>query len=172
LDCSPSQAKQQELFGRIVDFVSQTSGLNGTQTSSDCFRVEQSVDKKWIEIHQNDLEDVLFRSDTEGRDFIQVNFTSNKKVLITDKLIGFKPAPLNGLDLAKLPKVVTTPDLMSVFEAIQETLHISDAGSEEVVVLKRVFEAIIVGGDSIGFDLSTERTWVKRIPTTIAKVSA
>jgi hypothetical protein len=172
LDCSPNREKQLELLARIIEFVGQSSGLKGQLVSDGLLLIEQKSDRKSIPIHIDDLDEVLFRSDTEGRDFIQVNFCSGKKILITDRLIGFKPVALAGLDLAKLPRVVTTPDILSVFEAIQEALHVSDSPSTETAVLRRVFDAVIAGGEAVGFDLTLEKSWIKRIPSASTRFSA
>ena len=91
---------------------------------------------------------------------------------MTTTLVGFKPVPLKGLDLSKLPRVVTTPDIESVFEAVQDALHASETDSREVNVLRRVFEAVVAGGESVGFDLAEERAWISRIPSSFTKTAA
>lgn len=150
----------------------QASGLCGVKTAEGVLYIEQAGDQKRVLVRLEDLEEVLFRSDTEGRDFIQVNFCSGKKILVTDKLIGFKPVALVGLDLAKLPRVVTTPDVLSVFEAIQDALHASEAQPGEVAALKRVFESVVAGAEAVGFDLSVEKSWVRRIPSSVGRCSS
>ena len=35
---------------------------------------------------------MIVRQDAEGHDFLQVNYTTGHKILLTDKLVGFKPA--------------------------------------------------------------------------------
>jgi hypothetical protein len=148
----------------IRQFVSHASGLRSTDVSPATTRIEQGTDGKGLSIQSGDLEEVLFRTDTDGQSFIQVNFRTGYKILITDTLIGFKPAQLTGLDMGKIPKVVTTPDIMSVFEALQEALYSGDPKDEEVSVLRRVFDAVVTGGEAVGFDLKTERSWLGRIP--------
>jgi hypothetical protein len=172
LNCSESQSKQLELLTQILDFVKQTSGLRRRASQEGLLEIWQVSDGKFIAIRPEDLDEVLFRSDTDGRDFIQVNFRKGTKILLTNTLIGFKPAPLIGLDTSKLPKVVTTPDIMSIFEAIQETMHASETTDEEVIVLKKVFEAVIAGGELVGFDLATEKVWLTRLPAQFLKVTA
>lgn len=172
MDCAPKLEKQQELLAEILAFVERASGIQSHTVSSDCNRVRQALDGKWIDIQTENLENVISRSDTEGQEFIQVNFCSGKKILITDTLIGFKPAVLRGLDVSKLPKVVTTPDILSVFEALQDALEDNDPSVHELSILKKVFEAVLVGGEAVGFDLSHERSWLTRIPTSPRRVSA
>jgi hypothetical protein len=150
-------------------FVERSSGLKSTVTDPTRIGLLQVMDRKTISIPVSELEEVLFRSDTEGRDFIQVNMSNGKKILLTDTLIGFKPVALKGLDSTKLPRVVTTPDIMSVFEAIEDSLHSSAIEAEEIKVLKRIYEAVVAGGEAVGFDLSTERSWVARIPLQFTK---
>ena len=87
-------------------------------------------------------------------DFLQVNFAGGKKLILTNNLIGFKPAPLASLDMERLPKVVTTPDLISVIEALQETMNTQSSHPVEVEVLRHVFSAVLEGGESIGFNLA------------------
>lgn len=156
----------------IRQFVARASGLRSQDVSSAVTRVEQNCDSKGITINGGDLEEVLFRSDADGQSFIQVNFRSGYKILITDTLIGFKPAQLTGLDMGKIPKVVTTPDIMSVFEALQEALYAGDPKDDDVSVLRRVFDAVVTGGEAVGFDLKRERTWLGRIPHVGTKAAA
>lgn len=169
---SPNPEKQQELLTEILTFVQSTRGLRGAPTKDGRTRITQSLDGKHFEFQTADLESVLSRTDTEGQEFIQINFCSNKKVLMTTSLVGFKPVPLKGLDLSKLPRVVTTPDIESVFEAVQDALHAAESDSREITVLRKVFEAVVAGGESVGFDLSEEKAWIARIPSTFTKTAA
>lgn len=133
--------------------------------------IEQKIDKKRISINNFDLDEVLFREDEAGKPFLQVNFVSGKKILITETLVGFRPLGLFGLDMEKLPKVVTTPDIQSVFEAIQETLESNDL-PEELDVLRKVYDSVLCGGESVGFDLKEERKILARLPMTVTQASA
>ena len=155
----------------IRQFVARASGLKATDVGP-VVTIQQSADGKSINIETTSLEEVLFRNDADGQSFIQVNFRSGFKILITDTLIGFKPAQLTGLDMAKIPKVVTTPDIMSVFEALQEALYTGDPKDEDVGVLRRVFDSVITGGEAVGFDLKHERSWLGRIPHVGTKAAA
>lgn len=125
------------------------------------FHILQKQDRKLITIQKESVQEVILRDDTDDKPFIQVNFTNGTKVLLTEELIGFKPYPIPGLDLDKLPKVVTTSDLVSVFEAAEEAL--SAGRLEEVEVLRNVFHAILMGGECIGFDLTSEKGWFIRL---------
>ena len=169
---NPAPEKQLELLNEILSFVQSTRGLRSSSPKEGRTRITQTLDGKHLEFSTADLESVLNRTDTEGHDFIQINFSNSKKVLMTATLIGFKPVPLKGLDLTKLPRVVTTPDIESVFEAVQDALHATETDSREVSVLKKVFEAVVAGGESVGFDLSTERSWIARIPSQFTKTAA
>jgi hypothetical protein len=167
-----SRGNQDEMLTMIRQFVARASGLRSSDVSPATTRIEQSADGKGLSVQSSDLEEVLFRTDTDGQSFIQVNFKTGYKILITDTLIGFKPAQLTGLDMNKIPKVVTTPDIMSVFEALQEALYSGDPKDEDVSVLRRVFDAVVTGGEAVGFDLKLERSWLGRIPHIGAKSAA
>ena len=97
---------------------------------------------------------------------------AEEKILLTDQLIGFKPWPVPELDISKLPKVVTTLDLLSVFEAIEESVTTMSGRPEDTDTLKKVFNSILLGGEDIGFDLTTERSWLRRLPAIPSKASA
>lgn len=172
LNCAPSPEKKQQLLTDITGFVKCTKGLQAIPLSDGRLRIQQSIDGKFIIVDTEALDDVLVRSDVAGEEFIQVNFTSGKKVLLTDTLIGFKPAEAKGLDAGRIPRVVTTPDVVNVFEAIQDALHSSGVDTHEMSILKKVFEAVLTGGESVGFDLSTERSWLARIPSSHTNISS
>ena len=158
--------------GLITEYIENSSGLNLELTIEGELKVSQSVDGKSIKISPEKVEDVLERLDSQGQNFLQVNFKGGKKILLTEKLIGFKPAAAKDLDLSRLPKVVTTPDLISVVEAIEETVNGEISHKQELELLRKVFNAVLDGGESIGFDLSTERAWLKCIVTLQHKPSA
>lgn len=151
----------------LSDYVSSTPGLSYNVLNPENIEIHQLSDKKAIKFELAEISDVLSRSDSEGQAFIQVNFKTGKKILLTGSLIGFKPAPILGLDLNKLPKVVTTPDLISVFEAIEDAVAMK-ASSDELETLKKVFNSILAGGELIGFDLAQERQWLWCLMTTKA----
>jgi hypothetical protein len=154
-DNSGSERHQKALF----EYVSTTAGLRCKLVDDSNIEIHQLSDQKIIQFELQAISDVLSRSDSDGQPFIQVNFKSGKKLLLTGSLIGFKPAPVLGLDLNKLPKVVTTPDLISVFEAIEDAVAMKAPG-DELETLKKVFNSILAGGEHVGFDLAQERQWL------------
>ncbi|MCB0378904.1 MAG: hypothetical protein KDD33_10455 [Bdellovibrionales bacterium] len=161
------------MLEQILDFVEATDGLNLAKSElSDYVIIEQEVDNRQITINKFDVEEVLARVDEDGAEFLQVNFSTGKKILITQRLIGFRPLTMFGLDMEKLPKVVTTPDIMNIFDAIQESLCHEDSSWEELEVLRKVYDSVVCGGESVGFDLAAERELFARIPTQILPTSA
>jgi hypothetical protein len=155
----------------ILAFVERSGGLQ-LQTDKGEISILQKVDNRCIKFAANSIEEVLSRQDAEGRDFLQVNFVNGRKILITEKLVGFKPAETNGLDLRKLPKVVTTPDLVSVVEAIEESMNEHGHRAEEVDVLRRVFDSVLHGAEAVGFEVGAERNWLNFITNSKLKASA
>jgi hypothetical protein len=86
--------------------------------------------------------------------------------------VGFKPFEVTGLDMSKIPRVVTTPDLMSVFEAIEESLSSEDGIDMELDILRKVYQSILIGGEMAGFDLKFERKWMDRLYSVKFQASA
>jgi len=156
----------------IERYVAKSTGLEIRQLENGDVSIYQKTDGRSIRFQSTRIEEVLARQDAEGRDFLQVNFLDGKKILITEKLVGFKPAETAGLDLKKLPKVVTTPDLVSVIEAIEESLNVGGQRSEEVDVLKRVYDSVLNGAMAVGFELDQERSWLNFIANIKRKPSA
>lgn len=156
----------------ITDFVGDSSGLEVKPSNTGSIVIHQQTDGKLLTITNEDVEEVLERYDSEGRLFLQVNFINGKKILLTEKLVGFKPIATKGLDLKKLPKVVTTPDLVSVVEAIEESLNAKNPRFEEVEVLRRVFDSVLMGAQEVGFDLEAERAWLSCIASLRGKATA
>ncbi len=171
-DSSMPRPAPQLILETILNYIEQSSGLTSEKNRDFSVEICQKTDGKRLVVDTTMVEDLIPRSDSEGRDFLQINFRAGYKILITDDLIGFKPFERLGLDMEKLPKVVTTPDLMSVFEAIQEALHAEDTRPEEVEILRKVFESVIKGGEAVGFDLAQERGWFSRLPTQSRRASA
>lgn len=153
------------LIFKIEEYVTLSKGLKFVKGENSIIISQLADNKKTILITEN-VVDVLQREDVDQRKFLQVNFSSGQKILLTDTLIGFKPVHIPGLDLSKIPKVVTTPDLKSVFEAIEESLSSDSTSDFELEVLKKVFLSILSGAESIGFDLSQDRLWYSRICST------
>ena len=125
--------------------------------------LKQNHDKKTLCFYESDIEKVLERTDHNGESFLQVNFKSNKKILLTDKFVGFSPSVCSGIEIKKLPKVVTTADLLSVIEAMESSLYGTDQYQESLHDVRLFFEAIASGAESIGFNLTGERLWVEKL---------
>lgn len=168
----PIDNTQREHMTQIEEFILKSSGLQSRRVSDLLLKVFQRTDGKEISFNAIDLEDVIHRVDSDGQKFLQVNFQSGKKILITQNLIGFKPAHCEGLDMGRLPRVVTTPDLLSVVDAIEETLELDSSVLEELEVLKRVFDSVLRGGEDVGFDLTAERLWLNNLSLLASKASA
>lgn len=171
MSSSTVSSKITKLLDEALFFIKKSSGLASSVTEFGIVSVHQSIDSKVFRFHMEELSEILPRVDGEGKNFLQVNFVSGIKVLITDSLVGFKPKEIFGLDMGKLPKVVTTPDLLSVFEVIEESIT-SETSEHEIEVLKKVFQAILCGGEAAGFDLSFERRWLSRLVAVKNKISA
>ena len=169
---SEKPQKTTELLEEVLDFVEHTSGLSSESAEPGEVAIHQSIDGKVFNFNAKNITEVLQRADVDGKPFIQVNFVNGHKVLFTDTLVGFKPLDTMGLDMSKIPRVVTTPDLVSVFAAIEEGLSSDDVTEYEIEVLKRVYSAIIQGGEAAGFDLRFERRWLGRLLPSKMKASA
>lgn len=159
------ESSLKELAQTIQTFISTAGGLEMRVEDTGKIQIMQKADEKRIKFHLQDLSEVLTREDKEGKVFIQVNFIGGKKILLTESLVGFKPEPRANLDLNRLPRVVTTPDLLSVFEAIEEVVNAEVTNPEEVEMLKEVYQSILHGGEAVGFDLQSEKIWLSRLLT-------
>ena len=168
---SKSKSTHAEL-DLILNFVDSSKGLRAKISESGRVQIRQDLDGKLFHFHSLDATEVLHRADSEGKPFIQINFKNGAKVLLTETLVGFKPIETLGLDMARIPKVVTTPDLVSVYEAIEESLSSDSSLDTEIEILKKVYIAIIAGGEKVGFDLGTEREWLNRLLASKLKASA
>ncbi|PIT99977.1 MAG: hypothetical protein COT74_06400 [Bdellovibrionales bacterium CG10_big_fil_rev_8_21_14_0_10_45_34] len=170
MESSSRSDQKGQLIEKIIEFVERSNGLDGQNTPGDQFEIVQKLDGKRLVFHPTEVDLIYHRKDSEERPFVQVNFTSGVKILLTEDFIGFKPVPMLGLDQEQLPKVVTTPDLISVFEAFEEAFYQEGSESAEVQTLRKVFFSIICGGEAVGFDLECEKNWVQTLPK--APVSA
>ena len=130
---------------------------------TDKIQIHQKQDKKFISISKDLIEEVLIRKDEEKKEFLQVNFVTGTKILLTNKYIGFAPAPCGTLDITRLPKVVTTHDLLSVIETIESILYGEENYEENFEDIKLFFESISCGAEAIGFNLAGERLWVEKL---------
>lgn len=125
----------------------------------------QKEDFKNISIEFEQIEKVLLRQDVDGSRFLQINFLNGVKILITKTLVGFKPNQLVGFDLTRIPRVVTTVDLISISKAIED-LFDSEETSEskvEVEILKKVYQSILYGAENVGFKMQAEKTWLSAV---------
>ncbi len=157
----------------LIDFIEKSNGLNVKCLEEDRLVIQQATDLKTCLVDLDMIEKVMFRTDNDGQQFIQVNFMDNRKILVTDALIGFRPQARRGIDLDKLPRVVTTPDLVSVIEALEDTINATtEYSQEEAEVLKELFHSVIDGAEMVGFELSEERAWLKRLYSASAAASA
>lgn len=147
---------------QICDFVGKSSGL-ASKLEDVILEIFQRADGKTMAFDVSELDEVIPRVDADGKDFLQINFLNGKKILLTDNLIGFKPLPSIGLDMSKLPKVVTTPDLISVVDAIEDSMLTGTGATEEVDILKKVFDSVLRGAEAVGFDLTPERVWLHNL---------
>ncbi len=159
------------MLKQVLDFVESSKGLVIKGAFESSIRIEQKIDRKSILFKLEDIDEILERTDGEGNSFLQVNFKEDRKILLTDVLVGFKPNQDCGVDMDRLPKVVTTPDVLSVFEAIEESLEGDDSG-DEVDTLKRVFVAVLRGAETAGFDIDQEKKWLDRLCTFVSSASA
>jgi len=133
--------------------------------SNQTIELTQSEDQKKIDIDNTQIEKVLTRQDLDGSQFLQINFISGSKILITQSLIGFKPHEMVGFDAARIPKVVTTVDLLSVSKAMEELFDADETPNSkaEIEVLKKVYQSIMIGAENIGFKMSTEKRWFSSV---------
>ncbi len=158
---SHTQIIGSQILKVLEDFVECSNGIE-LNLSEENVEICQREDAKRIHFRRRELKEVLVRQDKLGSDFLQLNFSDGKKILLTENLVGFKPSFVAGVDYSKLPNVVTTPDMVSVFEAIEEALR-SNEPEDEMNNLKRIFQAILEGGEAVGFDMENEKLWLLRV---------
>ncbi len=125
----------------------------------------QKEDSKKIVINFEEIEKVLTRQDVDDSRFLQINFKSGTKILVTKSLVGFKPNQLVGFDLTKIPRVVTTIDLQSVAKAIEDLFDSEETfeSKTEIEILKKVYLSILFGAEGVGFKMQTEKAWLSSI---------
>ena len=162
---SPSFPIPKESPKRVLeDFLSQSKKLFLIkEKEEEKMTLLQSYDKKTLSFYESDIEKVLERTDHNRERFLQVNFKDGKKVLLTNEFVGFPPASCLGIDADKLPKVVTTADLLSVIEAIESSIYGTDQYQESLYDVKLFFEAIASGAEMAGFNLAGERLWLEKL---------
>lgn len=149
-------------LNQICNFLDKTSGFQYTVTTTK-ISLTQKEDRKTMEIVVDEVDKVITRTDYDGSEFIQINFKNNNKALLTTNLIGFKPFQLAGFDTSKIPKVVTTMDLKSVLIAIEDSLEEDlTQNITEFDVLRKVYQSIMLGAESVGIRMSEEKNWYIR----------
>lgn len=148
-----------EMFEVLKDFTTKSDGLE--MRLGDQITILQKEDKKFLSIHSSTVEELLIRKDQDDKVFLQVNLSSGKKILLTNQWVGFKPMNIQEHLNENVPNVVTTPDLVSVFEALEESKRMGV--HTEVHMLRKVFLSILAGAEDIGFDMSEERSWLQRL---------
>lgn len=134
----------------------------------------QKEDLKKITIDFEQIEKVLVRQDIDGSKFLQINFAHGSKILITRTLVGFKPNQLIGFDLTRIPRVVTTIDLVSVAKAIEDLFDSEETAESraEIEILKKVYQSILYGAEGVGFKMQAEKTWLTSILLNHSAMSA
>ncbi|MBC6415163.1 MAG: hypothetical protein GDA46_02070 [Bdellovibrionales bacterium] len=149
----------------IESFLSSSKKLVLIKNKKENNQIEilQSHDRKSIFFIAKDIEKVLKREDEKGESFLQVNFKSGKKIILTEEFIGFPPSSCVGLSPHRLPKVVTTADLLSVIDAIESFFYGKDEYQESLHDVQLFFESIASGAEAIGFNLIGERLWVEKM---------
>ena len=164
---SPSSTLSKENPKSLIEnFLSHTEKLSlikETGQESGRITLFQNYDKKKLSFKESEIEKVLERKDYNGEAFLQVNFKNGKKILLTNEFVGFPPALCPSMGQEKLPKVVTTADLLSVIEAIESSLYGTDQYQESLYDVKLFFEAIASGAESVGFSLTGERLWMEKL---------
>jgi hypothetical protein len=168
-----SQMNKSAQFQNDITCYLSDNQFDFSEESPSVINLKQKADGKSLRLNLSNVSEVLRRQDSEGKEFLQINFQDSTKILVTQKLIGFKPKEVLGLSFAKLPKVVTTPDLLSVLEAIEDQMSASlSADDPETDVLKKIFMAITYGGEAVGFNLEAEKGWLGRLTSVASKASA
>jgi hypothetical protein len=163
----------KQLMNKIEQYLSKNDyKIELIEVGPDSFKLQQKADGKALTFSCLNLLEILERVDQDGKDFLQVNFSDNQKILVTEALVGFKPFPVSGLDLTRIPKVVTTPDLLSVFEALQDSLASDESREVEIDILRKVYQSILLGAERVGFQLDFEKRWLGRITYAKTKASA
>ena len=148
----------------IDQFVEENKGLLLIENKrSETLEIHQSLDKKHISFNRRAVDNILKRKDAHNEPFLQIDFCSGKKILLTKSLIGFAPAACAGLDPCKLPKVVTTSDLLSVIEAIESSIQGQENYEEKLEDVQLFFESIAGGAEAVGFHMAGERLWVEKL---------
>ena len=160
---SPIDKAQIEYLNQLIPFFQNESTykFNFNQMKLELI---QTDDNKELKIELSEIERIIERIDQDGSRFFQINFVNKRKLLLTKSLIGFKPYYVDGFDITKIPKVVTTVDLKSVILAIEHLLESDeDYINSEIDILKKVFQSILKGAEQIGMCVTEEKRWFSKI---------
>jgi hypothetical protein len=152
--------KEKSTIEQIADFIETESTLTLDSLTEAGLKLTQNIDGKSLEILTSGVDEVLTREDSTGKPFLQVNFVEGTKILITKSLVGFKPALFEGVDPDRIPNVVTTPDLLSIVEALSDFDFEEDY--EEYRALRRMYYSILHGAEAVGFEIENERLWISQ----------
>ena len=147
----------------IVDFVSQCKGLGFLESGGEELVICQSADFKYLTLKTRMIDEVIRRMDNKKEVFLQINFLNGKKVILTDSLVGFEPFSCSDLDMNKLPKVVTTPDLLNFIEVLEESIFDTKVSPEDIKDVKQYFDSLLLGAENIGFNLICEKIWMLKL---------
>ena len=171
---SPTRSKTAtESMDQILHFLESQSSFKFSMNDLD-LEITQKEDLKFIRFKLEMIERVIERVDYDGSQFIQINFTSGLKLLVTRNLIGFKPYEVVGFDTSKIPKVVTTVDLSSITKAIEDMSDDTDSVDSltEMEVLRKVYQSILFGALAVGFEMRSEKDWFTNYLLHLAPASA
>lgn len=164
----------QQHFNEVVNFLDSVDSFDYEIQTNEVFHLKQKEDQKVLTLNFLSIEKILKRQDIDGSEFLQLNFKSGSKILITRTLIGFKPENVFGFDHTKVPRVVTTVDLKSVATAIEELFDMDEHHNTQIEldVLKKVYHSILLGAESVGFKLTAEKNWISRFMLSNSAVAA
>lgn len=145
---------------QIIQFLESQTSFKFSLSEHD-LQITQKEDSKFLLFNLESVERVIERVDYDGSQFLQINFATGLKLLVTRNLIGFKPFEVAGFDTTKIPKVVTTVDLSSITKAIEDMSDDSDSveSMTEMEVLKKVYQSILFGALAVGFEMRHEKEW-------------
>jgi hypothetical protein len=161
-------------YNLLTEYIFNSTGLDLVVQSEIEIQIEQKADNKVLLLPTHKIETILTRFDEKGDRFLQVNYLDGCKILVTDRLIGFKPDDAEDSEGhgVQLPNVVTTPDIISVIEAIENSMFNDEFNENEIRSLKTLYNSVLSGAEKAGFTLSEERTWLSRLNLTYYRGAA
>ncbi len=149
----------------LLQFINEVEVLRGLkfEIRSNLVIIYQLFDGKQLEISKDQILNLIKRSHEKNALFFQINYRDGRKILLTENLIGFKPAAIENLDMMRIPKVVTTPDLKSVIDAIEDECDIGNKGNAKYLELVKVYKSIEKGAENIGINTNNEKLMLSKI---------